>query len=141
LDLIIKAALREPLFSLHMKKIWLLALSISGLVVDVSAQMNEEATVRSSHPRGIASDGRPAQRLADRPAVQPPNTAVRSNTSSGTSSSSPSTAAATTQAGHESINISGSTRIDARSSEGTATAIGQKNTAGNRVGGIGGREN
>jgi hypothetical protein len=124
-----------------MKNIFWLAPFVIGLVADASAQLSEETATRSSHPRGIASDGRPAQRLADRPAVQPPNTAVRSNTSSGTSSSSPSTAAATTQAGHESINISGSTRIDARSSEGTATAIGQKNTAGNRVGGIGGREN
>lgn len=44
------------------------------------------------------------------------------------------------QSGQGGVNISGSTRIDARSGDAKAAAIGQKNTAGNRVGIIGGRQ-
>lgn len=109
-----------------------------GLVAGLSAQMDHEAATRSSHPRGIASDGRPAQPVSSRTATSPVNAAVRPGTNYGASSVN--AASTQVQAGREGVNISGSTRIDARSNDATAAAIGQKNVAGNRVGSIGGRQ-
>lgn len=133
-----KAARGGPLFSLPMKHIVFPVFLAFGLVAGVSAQMDQEATTRSSHPRGIASDGRPAQPTSSRAATPPVNTTVRQGASYGTSSVNAVSAPA--QGGREGVNISGSTRIDARSNDATAAAIGQKNTAGNRVGSIGGKQ-
>jgi hypothetical protein len=47
------------------------------------------------------------------------------------------------QGGHQAttggVAVTGATRIDARVQSGTATAVGDQNTAGNRVGSIGGK--
>lgn len=37
------------------------------------------------------------------------------------------------------VAVTGATRIEARVNSGTASAVGDQNTAGNRVGGIGGK--
>ncbi|MCX7898304.1 MAG: hypothetical protein N2441_10590 [Rhodocyclaceae bacterium] len=91
---------------------------------------------RSSHPRGIASDGRPPT---------PSNSGseeTRQRTASGSQAPSNAPAASTPpRVGNEGggVNVTGTTRIDARARETSATAVGQGNTAGNRVGAIGGR--
>lgn len=120
-----------------MKQVVFTALLVFGLVASVSAQMDQEAATRSSHPRGIASDGRPAQPASSRPAAPQGNAAVRQGSGYGTPSVN--AAPAPAQSGREGVNISGTTRIDARSNDATAAAIGQKNAAGNRVGSIGGQ--
>jgi hypothetical protein len=121
-----------------MKRVPLLAVLALGLAADVSAQTAEEAAVRSSHPRGIASDGRPAQPMSANTTALPTNAAARHGS---VSDAAPANAAPSgMQSGQGSVNISGATRIDARSHDAKAAAIGQKNTAGNRVGTIGGKQ-
>lgn len=71
-------------------------------------------------------------------AALPTNAAVRHG--SGPDAAPANTAPSGTQSGQGGVNISGATRIDAHSHDAKAAAIGHKNTAGNRVGTIGGKQ-
>lgn len=134
-----KAAPSGAAFSLYdMNRTGFLVFLAIAPMAEAPAQMGEEAAVRSSHPRGIASDGRPPQPAAARSAMLPANTDIRQGAAHGTTSVH--TAPSATQASRQGVNISGSTRIDARSIDATATATGQENAAGNRVGVIGGKQ-
>lgn len=110
---------------------------VFGLAAHVPAQVGDEAMVRSSHPRGIASDGHPSQPVSAPSAATPTNSSARQNAAPGVPS--PNATTSPVQTGRGGVNISGATRIDARSGEATAAAAGQENTAGNRVGVIGGK--
>lgn len=91
---------------------------------------------RSSHPRGFAS-GAP---------LPPMSAAASDGTHFGNAAATQvgSTAVARQPHGGQQtatsggVNISGATRVDARAQSGMAAAVGQQNTAGNRVGSIGG---
>jgi len=61
--------------------------------------------------------------------------AVAPTTSSSTSGAQEAQASQATSGG---VNLRGTTRNEARVQSGTATAVGQQNNAGNRVGSIGG---
>jgi len=98
----------------------------------------EEVVKRSSHPRGIAGNGQPPG-IAAAPAtpLAAPATPLRPIVSPG--QQMPASPTSNVQMGREGVNIGGSTRIDARTGVGIATAAGTKNAAGNRVGVIGGK--
>ncbi|WP_126443842.1 hypothetical protein [Sulfuricystis multivorans] len=117
--------------------VMLLAASRSHERAANSAGMVQETPVpRSSHPRGFTSD-----------APLPPLTAPNAKAPAGGTAASnpyPTTPAVATPRGAQQssrggVNITGNTRLDARSQGATATAVGQQNAAGNRVGAIGGK--
>lgn len=95
----------------------------------------EEAVPRSSHPRGIAADGRPPATVAPAGEASQNRSASVSTPAAAPSASAPGGRQTTS----EGVNLSGATRIDARAREASAAAVGQGNAAGNRVGTIGGK--
>lgn len=90
---------------------------------------------RSSHPRGFASGGNLP------PMTTPKGSATA--TDSGVAQGITSLPGKTTQSGQHTssggVAVTGSTRVGVRVQTGTATAVGEQNTAGNRVGSIGGK--
>ena len=100
----------------------------------LTSQASEELVERSSHPRGIAVGGA-------LPQMKPPN---RSSPVAGSPQGGSVLPDRPIEGGHQStgtggVSVTGTTRIDARVQSGTATAVGDQNTAGNRVGSIGGK--
>ncbi len=110
-------------------------LLLGALLLGAAAQAEEEPLVRSSHPRGFVEGG------ALPPIIR--STAPQGSGKAGGVSAAqdrgPASGAAASQAGAGGVNITGNTRIDARAQGATATAVGQQNASGNRVGAIGGK--
>lgn len=90
---------------------------------------------RSSHPRGFASGG------SLPPMTIPDGSATAAG--SGVAQEITTLPGKTTQSGRQTnsggVSVTGATRVGARVQSGTATAVGDQNTAGNRVGSIGGK--
>lgn len=117
--------------------VMLLAASRSRERAANSAGMVQEAPVpRSSHPRGFTSD-------APLPPMTTPNAKTPAGGAAASNASAPPPVTAVPRGAQQStkagVNITGTTRLDARSQGATATAVGQQNAAGNRVGTIGGK--
>lgn len=113
---------------------------VLSLFCSAAACAEEEPVKRSSHPYGFASDGNQSTLT-----VSSPQGPVDANNSEN-SASAPASSASTTPAGVQTrqttsggVNLSGTARIDARAQSTNATAVGQENTSGNRVGSIGGK--
>lgn len=112
----------------------LLVLSLAALS---AAHAEDEAVVRSSHPRGFVGGG------GSLPSMTAGGEAIVSGNSSksGTTSNLAHDAARSpaTQATSGGVNLTGATRVEATARSGASVAAGQQNTAGNRVGNIGGK--
>jgi len=117
-----------------MRRFGLITLSVLG-----SLAWAEEAPVeRSSHPRGFASEGM-------KPPMSVP-TAQKAAAGAGVGTAQDASAT-TAKSGHISnqttasggVSVTGNTRLDARAQSGISSAVGEQNTAGNRVGSIGGK--
>lgn len=109
-----------------------MVLAISGLFG--APVVAEEAVKRSSHPRGISADGRPPEPVAG--SDVPRRSEGRALPPAGASATAD---PGTKQTGQAGVNLIGGTRVDARVRDATAVSAGQQNSAGNRVGTVGGK--
>jgi len=123
-----------------MKPIHVLAAALV-LSVACTTRAEDEPVKRSSHPQGyISTDQQPAMSAHNTKALNGTN--VTANTGSANpaaATSTPANASPNRQTNASGVNLSGSTRIDAKAQAANASAIGQENTSGNRVGSIGGK--
>lgn len=97
------------------------------------AWADETPVARSSHPLGFAIGAvLPSMKASETPVVS----------SGGESQGASPTVSQAQNGGQASVpgntNITGATRLEARAQSGVATAAGQQNSAGNKVGSIGG---
>lgn len=99
----------------------------------IFVQAEERPVERSSHPRGFAAAG------AQSSMVSAGKQMAASRKTGSVSGTSPTTPVTTQNSAGGVANLTGSARIDARAEDVTATAVGQQNAAGNRVGNIGGK--
>ena len=109
------------------------------LCLTCTTRAEEEPVKRSSHPQGyISADHQPVMATRN---MEPANgtTTHTGSASPAASTAAPQNTSQNRQTSTSGVNLTGSTRIDAKAQAANATAIGQENTSGNRVGSIGGK--